>query len=299
MRPGLTLSVALLLALPVAAVAADKPRVDFERDVLPLLKDRCFECHDGRKHKSGFRLDVRPRPQGRRVGQAGHRSRRQRQERADSSRHQHRRRGRHAAKGERLRPQIQTLRDWIDGGATWPDALASEDPRCATGPSGRRSARTAGRQGCELGAQSHRPLRPRPAGEGRTGARRRRPTASRSSAGCQLDLIGLPPTAEEVDAFLADRCAGRLREGGRAAAGVAALRRALGPALARRRPLRRQRRLREGQAALRLGLPRLGHQRLQPRPALRPLHHRAARRRPAAERRRRTSSSPPASCATR
>ena len=76
----------------------------------------------------------------------------------------------------------------------------------------------------------------------------------------------------------------RLREAGRAAAGVAALRRALGPALARRRPLRRQRRLREGQAAARLVLPRLGHQRLQPRPALRPVHHRAARRRPAAER---------------
>ena len=38
------------------------------------------------------------------------------------------------------------------------------------------------------------------------------------------------------------RLAGRLREGGRPAAGVAALRRALGPALARRGPLRRHRR---------------------------------------------------------
>ena len=90
-----------------------------------------------------------------------------------------------------------------------------------------------------------------------------------------------------------------VREAGGSAAGVAALRRALGPALARRRPLRRHRRLREGQAAPRLVLPRLGHQRPQPRPALRPVHHRADRRRPAAERRRRTRSSRPASCATR
>ena len=38
-----------------------------------------------------------------------------------------------------------------------------------------------------------------------------------------------------------------------------------------------------------LALPRLGHQRLQPQHALRPVHHRAARRRPAARTRRRTS----------
>ncbi len=61
MRPGSLLSVALLLVLPLAATAAEKPPVDFERDVLPLLKDRCFACHDGRKHTSGLRLDVKAR----------------------------------------------------------------------------------------------------------------------------------------------------------------------------------------------------------------------------------------------
>ena len=45
-----------------------------------------------------------------------------------------------------------------------------------------------------------------------------------------LDLIGLPPTIAEVDAFLADTQRRRLREAGRAAARLAALRRALGPA---------------------------------------------------------------------
>ena len=78
----------------------------------------------------------------------------------------------------------------------------------------------------------------------RASSRRRKPTASRSLRRLSLDLIGLPPTPEEVEAFVNDQPSGRLRATGRSAAGLAALRRALGPALARPGPLRRQRRLR-------------------------------------------------------
>ena len=59
-----------------------------------------------------------------------------------------------------------------------------------------------------------------------------------------LDLIGLPPSPDEVDAFVAD-AARRLGAADRHAAGLAALRRTLGPALARRGPLRRLERLRD------------------------------------------------------
>ena len=43
-----------------------------------------------------------------------------------------------------------------------------------------------------------------------------------------LDLIGLPPTPEEIEAFEKDDCAGRVREGRRSPARVAALRRDAG-----------------------------------------------------------------------
>ena len=60
LRPRYTLSIGVLLALAFtwSASAADKPRADFEREILPLFKDGCYQCHDGRKHPSGLRLDL-------------------------------------------------------------------------------------------------------------------------------------------------------------------------------------------------------------------------------------------------
>ena len=84
-----------------------------------------------------------------------------------------------------------------------------------------------------------------------------------------FDLTGLPPTPEEVEAFVADDVARRVREGRRPAAGLAAVRRALGPALARRRPLRRvERQARELRLPARLAVPRLRHRRVQRRQAV-------------------------------
>ena len=59
-----------------------------------------------------------------------------------------------------------------------------------------------------------------------------------------FDLTGLPPSPEEIRAFLEDHAAGCVRPRGRPAAGLAAVWRAVGTALAGRRPLRRFQRAR-------------------------------------------------------
>ncbi len=108
-----------------------------------------------------------------------------------------------------------------------------------------------------------------------------------------FDLTGLPPTPAEVDAFLSDDVAEGVRETGRSVARVARVRREVGPPLARRGPLRRlQRDGREPRLRQRLALPRLGHQELQRRQALRPVRPRADRRRSNRRRNRRRARRP-------
>ena len=275
--------------------------IDFVQDIQPLLKGACYQCHGPRKQEAGMRFDHKGTALGaggdlgpaivpgksaesaliRLVATPG-----------DTGM---------PREGPRLTTeQIATLRAWIDQGAVWPDAesvvlidrrnhWAFKTPARPPLPRVKNTAwAKTPIDAFVLARLEKEGLTPAPEADKATLLRR-----------VSLDLTGLPPTLQELDAFLADKAPDAYAQAGRAPAGVAALRRALGPPLAGRGALRRQRRLREGQAALRLGLSRLGHRRVQPRPAVRPVHHRADRRRPAAERRRRTRSSRPASCATR
>ena len=284
----------------ISGLAAD---VDFTRDIQPIFAQSCYSCHGPKAQLGGLRLDAKSTAMA--GGQSGQ---------SDRGRQ---RRARVCCCSESWAPANRPACRWAASRST-AEQIAS-DP--TTGSIRARSGPTAPpRNGGDQEA-----LGVHPAEAARAAASQERanwaanpidrfilarletegltpsPEADRVTLlrRLSLDLIGLPPTIAEVDAFLADKSPNAYEKQVDRLLASPALRRALGPHLARRGALRRLRRLREGQAAAGLVLSRLGHQRAQSRPALRPVRHRADRRRPAAERRRRTRSSPPASCATR
>jgi hypothetical protein len=195
----------LLLGVPGSLTAQEKP-VDFERHVLPLLRDHCFRCHDARKHTSGLRLDVRSLAlRGGDSGQPaivrGASTKSELLRRVTSTSPQEAM----PVKGKRLSAQqVQLLRAWIDAGAVWPDALAGEEPGADHWafrrpvrhplPPVKDPARVRNFiDSFILARLAKEGLSPSPEAD--------RPTLIRRLS---LDLTGLPPTIEEVDSFVAD-----------------------------------------------------------------------------------------------
>ncbi len=205
MRTGQPLAVCLSILLCCSGNAL---AVDFARDVQPILKSRCYSCHDGRKHKAGLRLDVRSSAL--RGGESGKPA----VVPGDSKKSDLIRRITSTdddevmpPEGERLSAaQVKLLRDWIDAGAVWPDALAGDDARGKNHWAFRAPVRPPlpvlkDAKGVRnpldrfIHARLEKEnLAPSPEADRVTLLRR-----------LSLDLIGLPPTIAEVDAFLADK----------------------------------------------------------------------------------------------
>jgi hypothetical protein len=205
-RQGQRAIVWLVLLLPGQLWGAER-RPGFEQDVLPILRSRCFECHDGRRHKSDLRLDVRE--QALRGGKSGKPA----VVRGNSARSELVRRITGTADGQAMPPkgerlpaaQVQVLRDWIDAGAPWPDALAGGTVHWAFRPPVRPGLPPVKDRGWSR-SPIDRFVLARLEKEGLApSAEADRVTLIRRLS---LDLIGLPPTIEEVDAFLADRSEG-------------------------------------------------------------------------------------------
>lgn len=105
------------------ALQAQTPaRVDFGRDILPILRQSCIGCHGPAQQISGLRLDRKSAVINRRGVVPGS---------SENSFLYHRISGN--AYGIQMPPtgplrpeQIQTLKTWIDQGAAWPDSMANE-----------------------------------------------------------------------------------------------------------------------------------------------------------------------------
>ena len=184
-----------LFCLAASSQAATK--LDFNRDIRPILSDNCFACHgfDAKKRKADLRLDT---PVGAykaiegsfpiKPGDVKSSSVIERIVSTDPD--------------EVMPPpeshkkitakQLETLKLWISQGAEYKKHWAFEKPVKAAPPTVKGTVKN----GVDAFIQA------RLAEEGLTPA----PEASKETLirRVTLDLTGLPPTAAEVDAFLAD-----------------------------------------------------------------------------------------------
>jgi mono/diheme cytochrome c family protein len=207
----------LLLSWPAfQAPAAEPERVDFARDVRPILERACWKCHGPEKQKGGVRLDRRiaalsPGDSGAKPitpGKADESELVRRIEAKDAEE-------RMPPKSDPLsREETRILRAWIDHGARWPETAAAaasfrkemvvtaEDRQhwsyqpllCGNLPAvhDRNWCRTPIDQ-FVLEALEARGIHPNPPADRRTLIRR-----------LYFDLLGLPPSPQEVKEFVAD-----------------------------------------------------------------------------------------------
>ncbi len=185
----------------VIMAAAPVRGVDFEREIRPLLADRCVECHGAKKQKGDLRLDAKPFAfKGGHDGAAivvGSAAKSPLYQRVSSDDEDERM----PPKGEPLtKEQIAAIKAWIDAGAVWPeneaDKAAAVDKRlqhwavqpvrkdfgAADGIDDFITAKLAG-QRLTMSREADR----------RTLIRR-----------LHFDLIGLPPAPERVERFVND-----------------------------------------------------------------------------------------------
>jgi len=184
-------------ATPKAAVPKGAP-VDFNRDVRPILSERCFACHgfDAAKRQAGLRLDTElgaylALPSGRKGVVPGHPERSSVIQRVAARTMPPPNMGKALTDAE-----IGVLRRWVAQGGKYAQHWSFVPPRVPALPPVKDPSRWA-RNPIDrfiLARLEREKLRPAPEADRVTLIRR-----------LTLDLTGLPPTPAEVDAFLADR----------------------------------------------------------------------------------------------
>lgn len=193
----------LLLSFSAALEAAES--VDYLRDIKPILAHRCYACHGALKQEAGLRLDsaelVRKGGEGGAVIELGDAAASLIIERVTAAEAEERM----PPEGKPLEPhEIAALRSWINSGAQAPQGEQPEqDPRLhwAFQKPVRPAIRSAKRPGW-----SGNPLDALLAAEHEAHGLEPLPEASKHVLlrRVYLDLVGLPPTRQELGYFLAD-----------------------------------------------------------------------------------------------
>ena len=177
------------------------PRVDFVRDIQPILVASCQGCHGAKAQMGQLRLDAKAPAS--RTFKAGNAAESHLYQRVAGTSDQAR-----MPMGGKPLPadQIAVIKRWIDEGADWPDAVGTIDagiqkhwafvaPLKAPLPKVQNTAWANGAIDrfvlAKLDAEG---LAPAPEADRTTLLRR-----------LHLDITGLPPTPAEVDAFVADK----------------------------------------------------------------------------------------------
>ena len=116
------------VAVAFAREAQAPPKVDFARDVQPIFRQHCVECHGPSQQMRGLRLDRRRDAMPNRVGANGSRI-----VPGNSSASPVYRRLTGEGGVAQMPPQsplsaeqISLIKTWIDQGADWPDALSGD-----------------------------------------------------------------------------------------------------------------------------------------------------------------------------
>ncbi len=183
-----------------ASAQSSKGKVDFNRDVLPILSENCFACHgfDANARKAGLRLDTpegatAKLPSGNTAIVPGKpdksvlvlRVKTRTMPPANSSK-------------KLTDAQIETLRRWVEEGAKYEKHWAFVPPQRPEIPTVKNKAWVLNPIDAFILARLEKEgLKPSPAADRVTLIRR-----------LSLDLTGLPPTPAEVDAFLEDTAPG-------------------------------------------------------------------------------------------
>jgi mono/diheme cytochrome c family protein len=188
-----------------ASATASGQRLSFNRDVRPILADNCYSCHgpDRNRRQAGLRLDREESAKGALAsGRAaivpGSPERSVLYQRVTDSDEQKRMPHVSSGKSRLSDAQIQLLRSWIEQGAEWQPHWSYIPPARLLPPAVKRADWMKNTvDAFVLAGIERQGLTPSAEAESRELLRR-----------VSFDLTGLPPTPEEMAAFLSDKSPG-------------------------------------------------------------------------------------------